>query len=72
MGMGKSRTRTIIESLPKGLLVTNAKGQAVFMNPVFKKIFDIERTFDTPTVRFPPIFFVSRVNEYFLADIQRL
>jgi two-component system, OmpR family, phosphate regulon sensor histidine kinase PhoR len=47
LGMEKSRIRTIIESLPNGLLVTNAIGQAVLMNPAFKKIFDIEP--DSPT-----------------------
>jgi two-component system, OmpR family, phosphate regulon sensor histidine kinase PhoR len=42
LGMEKSRIRTIIESLPNGLVVTNAKGQVVLMNPAFKKLFDIK------------------------------
>lgn len=31
----KSRTRTIIESLPNGVLVTNAEGRTVLANPAF-------------------------------------
>jgi signal transduction histidine kinase len=31
----KSRTRTIIESLPNGIVVTNAEGRVVLMNPAF-------------------------------------
>jgi signal transduction histidine kinase len=31
----KSRIRTIIESLPNGIVVTNAQGQLVLMNPAF-------------------------------------
>jgi two-component system, OmpR family, phosphate regulon sensor histidine kinase PhoR len=41
LGMEKSRIRTIVESLPNGLLVTNAKGQTVLMNPAFRNIFGI-------------------------------
>ena len=41
LGMEKSRIRTIIESLPNGLLVTNPKGQVVLMNPAFKNLFGI-------------------------------
>jgi signal transduction histidine kinase len=37
----KSRTRTIIESLPNGLVVTNARGQVVLMNPAFRQLFDL-------------------------------
>lgn len=33
----KSRVRTIIESLPNGVLVTNAKGQVVLMNPACRR-----------------------------------
>jgi two-component system, OmpR family, phosphate regulon sensor histidine kinase PhoR len=32
----KSRIRTIIESLPDGVVVTNAEGQVVLMNPAFQ------------------------------------
>ena len=31
----KTRTRAIIESLPNGIVVTNAEGQVVLMNPAF-------------------------------------
>jgi signal transduction histidine kinase/CheY-like chemotaxis protein len=37
----KSRTRAIIESLPNGVVVTNALGQVVLMNPAFRQIFDL-------------------------------
>ncbi len=32
----KSRISTIIESLPNGVVVTNARGQVVLMNPAFR------------------------------------
>ena len=35
LDMEKSRIRTIIESLPNGLVVTNARGQVVLMNEAF-------------------------------------
>jgi signal transduction histidine kinase/FixJ family two-component response regulator len=38
----KSRIHTIIQSLPNGVLVTNAKGQVVLMNPAFKQLFELE------------------------------
>ncbi|UCH19737.1 MAG: response regulator, partial [Deltaproteobacteria bacterium] len=38
----KSRIRTIIESLPNGVLVTNAKGQVVLMNPALKQLFELD------------------------------
>ncbi len=34
----KSRIRTIVESLPNGVLVTNTQGQVVLMNPAFRQI----------------------------------
>jgi PAS domain S-box-containing protein len=37
----KSRTRTIIESLPNALVVTNAHGRVVLMNPAFRQLFDL-------------------------------
>ncbi len=37
----QSRIRTIIETLPHGLLVTNTLGQIVLMNPVAKKCLDL-------------------------------
>ncbi|MFO7964451.1 MAG: response regulator [Desulfobacterales bacterium] len=56
LGMEKSRIRTIIESLPSGLVVTNANGQVVLMNPAFKKLFDIEpyRAVDEPIHKYIP------------------
>ena len=41
LGMEKSRIRTIIESLPSGLVVTNRNGQVVLMNPAFKRLFGL-------------------------------
>jgi two-component system phosphate regulon sensor histidine kinase PhoR len=38
----KSRIRTIIESLPNGLVVTNATGQVVLMNPAFRQLLDLD------------------------------
>lgn len=38
----KSRTRTIIESLPNGVVVTNAQGQVVFMNPICREYLGVE------------------------------
>ncbi|MGD2271271.1 MAG: response regulator [Desulfobacterales bacterium] len=38
----KSRIHTIVESLPNGVLVTNAKGQVVLMNPTFKQLFELD------------------------------
>jgi two-component system phosphate regulon sensor histidine kinase PhoR len=48
LGMEKSRIRTIIESLPNALVVTNLKGQVVLMNPAFKNLFGI-KTFSLNT-----------------------
>ncbi|MCP4647800.1 MAG: response regulator, partial [bacterium] len=41
LGTEKSRIRTIIESLPSGVVVTNAQGQVVLMNPSFLRQFDL-------------------------------
>ena len=38
----KSRIHTIIEYLPDGLMVTNAKGKVVLMNPAFKQLLGID------------------------------
>ncbi|OGP60378.1 MAG: hybrid sensor histidine kinase/response regulator [Deltaproteobacteria bacterium RBG_13_49_15] len=38
----KSRIHTIVESLPDGVLVTNAKGQVVLMNPAFKQLMGLD------------------------------
>jgi signal transduction histidine kinase len=40
----KSRTRTIIEALPTGVVVTNAPGQVVLMNPAFAWYLDLDPT----------------------------
>ncbi|MEJ2098022.1 MAG: response regulator, partial [Deltaproteobacteria bacterium] len=42
LGTEKSRIRTIIESLPNGLVVTNTAGQVVLMNPAFKQLMGLE------------------------------
>jgi len=41
LGTEKSRIHAIIESLPNGIVVTNAKGLVVLMNPDFRKRFEI-------------------------------
>jgi signal transduction histidine kinase len=41
LDMEKSRTYTIIESLPNGVVVTNAQGQVVLMNPAFRQLLDL-------------------------------
>jgi len=38
LGTEKSRIRTIIESLPNGVLVTNTSGQVVLMNPALTQL----------------------------------
>ncbi|MBW1850045.1 MAG: response regulator, partial [Deltaproteobacteria bacterium] len=38
----KSRIHTIIENLPNGVMVTNTRGQVVLMNPVFRKLLDLD------------------------------
>ena len=38
----KSRIRTIIESLPNGVVVTNTTGQVVLMNPAFVKYLNLK------------------------------
>jgi len=42
LGTEKSRIRTIIESLPNGVLVTNTLGRVVLVNPAFKQIMGFE------------------------------
>lgn len=46
LGAEKSRIHAIIESLPNGIVVTNAKGVVVLMNPDFKKRFEIDSDTD--------------------------
>lgn len=38
LGTEKSRLRTVIESLPNGVLVTNTQGQVVLINPAFRQL----------------------------------
>jgi two-component system, OmpR family, phosphate regulon sensor histidine kinase PhoR len=38
----KSRIRTIIESFPSGVVVTDPKGHVVLMNPAFKKLIGLD------------------------------
>ncbi|MCF8050124.1 MAG: response regulator [Desulfobacterales bacterium] len=38
LGTEKSRLRTIVESLPNGVLVTNADASVVLMNPAFRQL----------------------------------
>lgn len=37
----KSRIHTIIDHLPNGMIVTNARGQVVLMNPTFRHLLDL-------------------------------
>jgi len=38
----KSRLHTIMEYLPNGVVVTNARGQVVLMNPAFRQLLDLD------------------------------
>lgn len=42
LGTEKTRTRTIIESLPNGVVVTDSQGQVVLMNPAFLQLLDLD------------------------------
>lgn len=42
LDMEKSRIRTIIESLPTAVLVTNSSGEVVLMNPAFLRSLDLD------------------------------
>jgi PAS domain S-box-containing protein len=42
LGNEKSRTRTIIQSLPTGVVVTNAEGKVVLANPAFTRQFELD------------------------------
>jgi len=42
LGTEKSRIRTIVESLPNGVLVTNVQGQVALMNPAFQWLMGID------------------------------
>lgn len=47
LGTEKSRIRTIVESLPNGVLVTNISGQIALMNPAFIWLMGIEEEIKT-------------------------
>ena len=42
LGTEKSRIHTIIDSIPNGIVVTNASGQVVLMNPAFGRLLDLD------------------------------
>lgn len=42
LGTEKSRVRTIIDSLPIGIVVTNTEGQVVLMNPSFRRFLNLD------------------------------
>ncbi len=42
LGTEKSRIRTIVETLPNGVLVTNVEGRIALMNPAFRWLMEIE------------------------------
>jgi signal transduction histidine kinase/FixJ family two-component response regulator len=42
LGTEKSRVRTIIESLPNGVVVTNTQGQVALMNPAFLRHLNLD------------------------------
>ncbi|MGA6925952.1 MAG: response regulator [Desulfosarcina sp.] len=42
LGTEKSRIHTIIDSIPNGIVVTNAQGQVVLMNPAFCRLLDLD------------------------------
>lgn len=47
LGTEKSRVRTIIESLPNGVVVTNTQGQVVLMNPAFLRHLNLDPGLDS-------------------------
>ncbi len=42
LGTEKSRIHTIIDSIPNGMMVTNAKGQVVLLNPSFCQLLELD------------------------------
>lgn len=42
LGTEKSRIHTIIDSIPNGMMVTNAKGEVVLLNPAFRKLLALD------------------------------
>jgi PAS domain S-box-containing protein len=47
LGTEKSRIRTIVESLPNGVLVTNVQGQVALTNPAFQWLMGLEKDMAT-------------------------
>ncbi len=47
LGTEKSRIHTIIDALPAGVLVTNAQGQVVLINPAFKEQIGLPEEMET-------------------------
>lgn len=47
LGTEKSRIRTIVESLPNGVLVTNVQGQVALINPAFQWLMGLEKDMAT-------------------------
>ena len=56
LGTEKSRIRTIVESLPSGVLVTNTLGRVVLMNPALKQLmgFDADHPLGESIERYLP------------------
>jgi signal transduction histidine kinase/FixJ family two-component response regulator len=47
LGTEKSRIHTIIDSIPNGIVVTNAEGRVVLMNPAFGRLMNLDKTIGT-------------------------
>jgi signal transduction histidine kinase/FixJ family two-component response regulator len=47
LGTEKSRIHTIIDSIPNGIVVTNAEGRVVLMNPAFRRLMGVDASIDT-------------------------
>jgi two-component system, OmpR family, phosphate regulon sensor histidine kinase PhoR len=47
LGTEKSRVHTIIDSLPNGIVVTNADGHVVLMNPAFGRLLSLSKDITT-------------------------
>ena len=47
LGTEKSRIHTIIDSIPNGIVVTNAEGRVVLMNPAFRRLLNLDATMDS-------------------------
>jgi len=65
----KTRTRSIIESLPNGVVVTNADGQVALMNPSFLQLLNLDSDL-TPGKRIEEYISEERLCEL-ITDISR-